>query len=138
MISETKVVFRGLDHSQAVEDAVHKRVEKLERFSDEIQSLRVTLETPHNNHHKGKVFHIGIEAFIPNHEIVVNHEQHDKHSHEDIYVAIRDAFNAIERQLKNIYAKQRKIDRTQGKMAEELVTMSEMNEEEKLGEAANT
>src|SRR5690554_4557135 len=100
VISDTKVIFRGLDHSSAVEEVVHKRLEKLQRLSDEIQSLRVILESPHNNHQKGKVFHVGVEAVIPNHDLVVNHDQHDNHSHEDIYVAIRDAFDAMERQLK--------------------------------------
>ena len=97
MISDTQVVFRNIDHSPAVEEAVYKRLEKLQRYCDEIQSLRVTLESPHNNHHKGKVYHVGVEAMVPNHDIVVTHDQHDKHSHEDIYIAIRDAFNAVER-----------------------------------------
>lgn len=118
MISDTQVVFRGIDHSSAVEEAVHKRVEKLERFSDQIHSLRVTLESPHNNHHKGRVYHVGVEAQIPNHEICVTHEQHDKHEHEDIYVAIRDAFNAVERRLKAIYGKQRRFHRAEKKWAE--------------------
>lgn len=116
MISDTQVVFRGLDHSQAVEEAVQKRAEKLQRYSDQILSLRVTVESPHNNHHKGKVYHVGVEAFIPNHDIVVNHDQHDKHSHEDIYVAIRDTFNAVERQIKEFYDKQRKLSRHNGKL----------------------
>lgn len=107
MISDTQVVFRNIDHSPAVEEAVYKRLEKLERYCDEIQSLRVILEAPHNNHHKGKVYHVGVEAMVPNHDIVVTHDQHDKHSHEDIYVAIRDAFNAVERRLKAVYGKQR-------------------------------
>lgn len=107
MISDTQVVFRNIDHSPAVEEAVYKRLEKLERYCDEIQSLRVILEAPHNNHHKGKVYHVGVEAMVPNHDIVVTHDQHDKHSHEDIYVAIRDAFNAVERRLKSVYGKQR-------------------------------
>ncbi|MGV3591055.1 MAG: ribosome hibernation-promoting factor, HPF/YfiA family [Gammaproteobacteria bacterium] len=107
MISDTQVVFRNIDHSPAVEEAVYKRLEKLQRYCDEIQSLRVTLESPHNNHHKGKVYHVGVEAMVPNHDIVVTHDQHDKHSHEDIYIAIRDAFNAVERRLKAVYGKQR-------------------------------
>ena len=123
MISDTQVVFRGIEHSQAVEDAVHKRLNKLERFSDEIQSLRVILESPHNNHHKGKVYHVGVEALIPNHDIHVTHEQHDKHEHEDIYVAIRDAFNALERRLKAVYARQRARVRHVKKPGEELVVM---------------
>jgi len=124
MISDTQVVFRGIDHSQAVEDAVYKRLNKLERFSDEIQSLRVILESPHNNHYKGKVYHVGVEAFIPNHDIHVTHEQHDKHEHEDIYVAIRDAFNALERRLKGVYGKQRRLGRHAKKLGEELSVMT--------------
>lgn len=120
MISDTQVVFRGIEHSQAVEEAVHKRVEKLERFSDQIKSLRVTLESPHNNHHKGKVYHVGVEAQIPRHDIVVTHEQHDKHEHEDIYVAIRDAFNAVERRLKAAYGKQRRFVRNSKKLEDTL------------------
>lgn len=107
MISDTQVVFRNIEHSDAVESAVYKRLEKLERYCDEIQSLKVTLETPHNNHYKGKVYHVGVEALVPNHDIVVTHDQHDNHAHEDIYVAIRDAFNAVERRLKSVYGKQR-------------------------------
>lgn len=116
MISDTQVVFRGVDHSDAVEEAVQKRAEKLERFSDQIQSLRVTVESPHNNHHKGKVYHVGVEAFIPNHDIIVNHDQHDKHAHEDIYVAIRDTFDAVERQIKEINDKRRQQSRSSSKL----------------------
>jgi ribosomal subunit interface protein len=115
MITDTQVLFRGVDHSDAVEEAVQKRAEKLERYSDQIQSLRVTVESPHNNHHKGKVYRVGVEAFIPNHDIVVNHDQHDKHAHEDIYVAIRDTFDAVERQIKEINEKKRRLSRVSKK-----------------------
>lgn len=130
MNSDTQVVFRGIDHSSAVEEAVQRRADKLERYTDQIQSLRVTLESPHNNHHKGKVFHVGVEAFIPNHDIVVNHEQHDKHSHEDIYVAIRDTFDAVERQIKEVYEKQRRNSRSNGKLTEpvDIVSVAEYAE----------
>ena len=107
MISNTQVLFRGIEHSEAVAAAVQKRLGKLERYSDKIQSLKVILEAPHNNHHKGRVYHVGVEALIPNHDIVVAHDHHDKHAHEDIYVAIRDAFNAVERRLKSVAGKQR-------------------------------
>jgi len=107
MTSNAQVLFRGIEHSNAVEEAVHKRLEKLERYSDKIQSLKVILEAPHNNHHKGRVYHVGVEALMPNHDIVVAHDHHDNHAHEDIYVAIRDAFNAVERRLKTATDKQR-------------------------------
>ena len=37
----------------------------------------------------------------------VNQDQHDKQSHEDLYVAIRDAFNVAERQLRSVDKKHR-------------------------------
>jgi uncharacterized protein YigA (DUF484 family) len=61
---------------------------------------------------------VGVEAFIPNHDIVVNHDQHDKHSHEDIYIAIRDTFDAVERQIKELAEKQRRQSRHNGKLME--------------------
>lgn len=128
MISDTNIVFRGIDHSPAVEEAIHKRLEKLERYNHQIQSLKVILDSPHNNHHKGKVYHVGVEAFIPNHDIVINHDQHDNHSHEDIYVAIRDAFDAVERRLKSTIGKQRKFKRV--RPAEELIVVEEPADEE--------
>lgn len=129
MISDTQVLFRNIEHSDAVQEAVLKRVGKLERFSDQIHSMRVILESPHNNHHKGKVYHVGVEAQIPNHDIVVSHDQHDKHEHEDIYVAIRDAFNAVERRLKAVSGKQRRSDRHSRKLGETLSVLT-------VGEAA--
>jgi ribosomal subunit interface protein len=107
MINKTQVLFRGIEFSQAVEDAVQKRLGKLERYSDKIQSLKVILEAPHNNHHKGRVYHVGVEALMPNHDIVVAHDHHDNHAHEDIYIAIRDTFNAVERRLKAVTGKER-------------------------------
>jgi ribosomal subunit interface protein len=124
MISDTQVLFRNIEHSDAVQEAVLKRVGKLERFSDQIHSMRVILESPHNNHHKGKVYHVGVEAQIPNHDIVVSHDQHDRHEHEDIYVAIRDAFNAVERRLKSVAGKQQQRNRHGKKLGETLTVLS--------------
>ncbi|MDG2176299.1 MAG: HPF/RaiA family ribosome-associated protein [Gammaproteobacteria bacterium] len=140
MITDTQVLFRGVDHSQAVEEAVQKRAEKLERYSDQILSLRVTVESPHNNHHKGKVYRVGVEAFIPNHDIVVNHDQHDKHAHEDIYVAIRDTFDAVERRIKEINEKKRRQSRVSNKTIDDspdIVSVEGFVEEFDEQQAAN-
>lgn len=102
MTNEFQVVFHNLDQSDAINEAVQKRISKLERYCDQIITGRVVLDSPHNNHHKGKVYSVGLEIHTPTKEVIVNQEQHDNHAHEDLYVAIRDAFNAAERQLKSI------------------------------------
>lgn len=107
MTNEFQVVFHNIDQSDAVMEAVNKRIKKLERFCDQIITGRVVLDSPHNNHHKGKVYSVGLEIHTPQIEVRVNQDQHDNHAHEDLYVAIRDAFNAAERQLKSVDKKHR-------------------------------
>lgn len=107
MTNEFQVLFHNIDQTDALTDAVQKRIVKLERFCDQIISGRVVLDSPHNNHHKGKVYSVSLEIHTPNLEVRVNQDQHDNHAHEDLYVAIRDAFNVAERQLRSVDKKHR-------------------------------
>lgn len=107
MTNEFQIVYHNIDQTEAINDAVLKRIAKLKRFSDRIITGRVVLDSPHNNHHKGKVYRVGLEIHTPIKEVRVNQEQHDNHAHEDLYVAIRDAFDAAERQLKSVDKKHR-------------------------------
>jgi len=106
-----QITFHGVDHSEAVEKRVREKVAKLEQFYDRITSCRVAIESHHRNtsslHHKGEPFHIRIELTVPGSELVVKNAPKDPHAHEDIYVALRDAFEAMERQLKEFVARQR-------------------------------
>ncbi|MFK7865751.1 MAG: ribosome-associated translation inhibitor RaiA [Pseudohongiellaceae bacterium] len=107
MTNEIQVVFHNIEQSEAIQEAVHKRIEKLERYCSQIIGGRVVLDSPHNNHHKGKVYSVGLEVHTPQLEVRVNQDQHDNHAHEDLYIAIRDAFNVAERQLKSVDKKHR-------------------------------
>jgi len=109
MTNECQVVFHNIEQTEALSQAVQKRIDKLERYCDQIITGRVVLDSPHNNHHKGKVYSVGLEIHTPTKEVRVNQDQHDNHAHEDLYVAIRDAFNAAERQLKSIDKKHRAL-----------------------------
>lgn len=108
MSTDFQIVFHNIDQSDAVIDNVNKRIEKLRRFSNDIMGGRVVLDSPHNHQNKGKVYSVTLEIRTANRDIVVNQDQHDNHAHEDMYVAIRDAFNAAERQLKSVDKKHRK------------------------------
>jgi len=75
---------------------IRGKVEKLEEFFKHITSCRVVVEVPHKHHHQGKQFNVRIDIGVPGSEIVVNRD----HA-EDIYVALRDAFDAAKRQLED-------------------------------------
>lgn len=108
MSNEFQVVYHNIDQSAALTENVNKRIEKLQRFSNDIIGGRVVLDSPHNNHHKGKMFSVTVEIHTSGKEVIVRQGQHDKPAHEDIYVAVRDAFNVAERQLKATDKKHRK------------------------------
>ena len=93
MTNEFQIVFHNIEQSNAVAEAVQKRISKLERYCDQIITGRVVLDSPHNNHYKGKVYSVGLEIHTPIKEVRVNQEQHDNHAHEDLYIAIRDAYS---------------------------------------------
>lgn len=102
-----QIVFRGIPPSEAVEARVREKVDKLERFHSHIMSCRVAIESEHQHHHQGNQYHVRIDITTPRHEIVVSREHHDNQAHEDVYVAIRDAFEAARRQLED-YARIRR------------------------------
>ncbi len=96
-----QITFRHMDPSEAVEANIHEKTQKLERFFDRITSCRVVIEAPHRHHHKGKLYSVRIDMSVPGKELVVTHNGPKNHAHEDVYVAIRDAFSAAVRQLED-------------------------------------
>jgi len=80
--------------STADEEKIRNRAAKLERFCDRIISCHVTIDAPHLHSNKGVLYEVHINIGVPGEEIIVKHEQH-----EDLHVAIRDAFDVAQRQL---------------------------------------
>ena len=96
-----EIVFRNMDRSEAIEARVRERAERLGRFSDRITRCRVAVEAPHRHQHHGKLYKVGIEISVPGRQLVINHAGPAEQAHEDVYVAIRDAFAAATRRLED-------------------------------------
>ncbi len=103
----TEITFRNMDASEAVEARVRGKVAKLERFFDGIIGCHVAIQAPHRRRHKGKQYHVRIELRVPGAELVGSRDPGDDSAHEDVYVAVRDAFDAIARQLEDYARKLR-------------------------------
>ncbi len=120
-----KITFRDMAPSPAIETNIREKAAKLEELYDRLMSCHVIVEAPHRHHHKGKAYQVRIHLTVPGSELVINRapkrldapktarmeelekplvESHEpgKHAaHEDVYVAIRDAFNAAGRKLQD-------------------------------------
>ena len=99
MQSPLTVVFRGIEASAAIEARIRERSARLERFCDRITSCDVAVETPHRHHHRGVLYVVRLQIRVPGGDIVINRAGPHDHAHEDVYVALRDAFDAAERRL---------------------------------------
>ena len=101
MQTPLQITFRNLDNSPTVEAKIRQRVEELEQFYNRITSCRVVIEEPGRHQRGGRLFHIRVDLKVPGKEIVVKRDPPEHHAHEDIYVAVRDCFDAVRRQLED-------------------------------------
>ena len=101
MILPIQITFHNVDKSDALETKIREAAEKLDQFHEDIMSCRVVVEAPHKRHHQGTLYHLRIDVSVSGKEIVVDREPGDRNAHEDPYVMVRDAFEAMERKLKD-------------------------------------
>ena len=96
-----QVTFRHMDSSDAVAAGIRERSEELGRFFDRIVSCRVVVECQHPRHQQGNLVRVRVDLKVPGGEIIVGRDPEAHHAHEDVYVAIRDAFDATRRLLED-------------------------------------
>ncbi len=104
-----QIVVRNASISKVAKDNILNKAEKLDSFYDRIISCRVAVEAPHRHKQKGLLYNVRIDITVPGGELVVKREPN-----EDVYVAIRDAFDAARRQLQAYARRQRQEVKTHG------------------------
>ncbi len=104
-----QVAFHNMEPSAAVEAKVRERAAQLERVYDQVMSCRVAIEAEHRHQHKGYLYHVRVDVKVPEAEIVASRAPAGHQAHEDVFVAVRDAFDAARRQLED-YARRRRGD----------------------------
>jgi cold shock CspA family protein/ribosome-associated translation inhibitor RaiA len=98
-----EVAFEHVDHSDAVESRVRREFAKLEQFQGRLTSARAVISRPQRRHLKGDIYEVRIQLGLPGAaDVVVSLKPGNVHAHTDVCVAIRDAFQAARRQLKDI------------------------------------
>ncbi|MCB1986454.1 MAG: HPF/RaiA family ribosome-associated protein [Burkholderiales bacterium] len=97
-----QITIRDVPHSGALDAKIREKAEKLEKFYPHIIRCRVVVGVPHKHKHQGRIFNVRLDITVPGNELVINHD-----SDEDVYVALRDAFNAAKRQLEDYSRRQR-------------------------------
>lgn len=119
--------FQGMEPSDALTITVDTYAHELESIDSMIIAcwVGIRLEQEHGRH----PYSVRIDLKIPGHELVV-----DRVQHEDAYVAIRDAFQDMKRQLQDVM---RREHETQSAMTipGQLMTLDDTASEVRRGRA---
>ncbi|MBN1325393.1 ribosome-associated translation inhibitor RaiA [Candidatus Falkowbacteria bacterium] len=98
-----KIDIKGtnMELTEAIKDYVNEKIGGLERFFDNIIEARVDVGKTSNHHQKGDVFRAEVNLQVPNTILRAEAER------EDLYMAINEVKDEIQRQLKKYKEKMR-------------------------------
>jgi ribosomal subunit interface protein len=102
-----EISYRDFPKSEALETVIREKAEKLDQYYEKIMACRIVVEQPHHHHRQGNLFHIRIDLTVPGKEIVVKRDPPEHQAHQDPYVTVNDAFDAMRRQLQDYARRQR-------------------------------
>jgi len=98
-----KITDRSMDLSEAAREDIREKSELLKKYYDRISRCEVIVDAPHRHRSKGLLYEVRINITAPDAEMIIKRE-----TDEDIYVAIRDAFDAARRRLEDLARRQRR------------------------------
>jgi len=94
------IQFHGMEASDAVESKAREFADKLDAMAPDLMACRVNIDLEQKHKQQGRPYGVRIDLTMPGHELVVNKVQD-----EDVYVALRDAFDNMRRQLEGVVRK---------------------------------
>lgn len=98
-----EIAFHNVESSPSVEAEIRERVAKLDKLYDRLISCRVSVEALHKQHRTGNVYEVHVVMQVPGKDLAVSREPNraqERFVSPDVYVSLRQAFKAAERQLK--------------------------------------
>lgn len=94
MVTPVQITARDFKLTPSVDNLIRERAAHLTHFYPRINSCRVVLTFAQKHKNQGKLYNARIDVTVPRKEFAAT-----KNYHEDLYVAIRQAFDAVEKQL---------------------------------------
>ncbi|WP_372609570.1 HPF/RaiA family ribosome-associated protein [Aquicoccus sp.] len=101
MQTPIEIAFKHVEPTDEIKALISEKAARLEKFHDGITSCHVYIRAPHQNQKTGNLYEVTIEVRVPGQELVVRRHQDDKPERAHLNVAIRDAFDAMQQELKS-------------------------------------
>jgi ribosome-associated translation inhibitor RaiA len=91
-----QIVFHQLAPWPGAEALLREKVASLDRCAPDLMSCRIVVEEEQKHHRQGRPLSVRLDVRLPRQELSVR-RQHDS----DFHVAVREAFDAMARQIEN-------------------------------------
>jgi ribosome-associated translation inhibitor RaiA len=101
MLPLSEIRFLDAPASAAVERRIRDRAHRLSRFSRSIQNWQVWIESPRGHHRQGPITGLRVRLTVPGEEIVT------QAIGDDVFVCVRNAFDAARRKLQDYERRRR-------------------------------
>jgi len=101
MQTPIEIAFKHVEPTDEIKALISEKAARLANFHDGITSCHVYVRAPHQSHKTGNLYEVTIEVRVPGQELVVRRHQDDEPERAHLKVAIRDAFDAMEQELKS-------------------------------------
>jgi len=96
-----QITFKGMDPSEAARVEVRGWLDRLGALTTPMIGGQVVIESVDEGRREDRRYHVRMELTMPEGVVVVGPEHPSNGPHEDVYVAIRNAFRAARRQLES-------------------------------------
>jgi ribosomal subunit interface protein len=106
MDSPLEITWHNTQSSEALEQLIRDRGDRMHRYFDHINSAHVIVNVPHRSQQGKLGYHVTIEVGVPGRTLAVSHDPVRSDTF-DPYIAVRRAFDAMDRQLEQFSQKVR-------------------------------
>jgi ribosome-associated translation inhibitor RaiA len=95
----SSLTCRDFECTPSIKLYVDEWIDKLVLVNPRVERCDVVVELPHQHQRHGRRYHVRVTVALPGPDVVASREPGRDGAHEDLYVALRDAFRATRRQL---------------------------------------
>lgn len=103
-----QIDYKNFVHKPQLDSLIEDQVQRLESKFDRITSCHVVVSKPHKRHQHGNVYHVHIDLHVPGKVVTITREPERDARHENLNLAVRDAFKKAKRNLVTYIDKLRK------------------------------
>jgi len=101
------ISFVDIDPSPALRARIEDQAQQLTRYAPRLMDCHVSVRLAEHRHHSGNRFLVRAQVKLPGALLIAGDGASADHSHEDPYIAVRDTFDALRRQLEAFVEQQR-------------------------------